>query len=134
MPVFVQLMRAICSPRSIAALMVAALAVSASQPASARTRVVVGVGIGGPVYGPPPVYYYPPPPVYYPPVVYAPAPPPVVYTPAPPPPAPVAAPAAPPPQTGNCREYRGDATIDGRNQPFYGTACLQPDGRWHIVN
>ena len=32
-----------------------------------------------------------------------------------------------------CREYQGDAIIDGTNQRFYGTACLQPDGAWHIV-
>ena len=32
-----------------------------------------------------------------------------------------------------CREYRGDAVIDGTNQRFYGTACLMPDGAWHIV-
>lgn len=32
-----------------------------------------------------------------------------------------------------CREYRGDAIIDGTTQRFYGTACLQPDGAWHIV-
>ncbi len=33
-----------------------------------------------------------------------------------------------------CREYQGDATIDGSGRPFYGTACLQPDGSWRIVN
>ena len=103
----------------------------ASAPLAAQARVFVGVGIGvqlyAPFYGPPPAYYYPPPAVYSPPVVYA--PPPVVYT------APAVTPvAAPPPQTGNCREYRGDAIIDGKSQPFYGTACLRPDGRWHIVN
>ncbi len=115
-------------------------ALSVSRPAMARTHVFVGVGVGAPIYAPPPVYYYPPPPVYYapPPIVYAPAPPTVVYTPPPPsmpPPAtPTASPAPPPRQTGNCREYRGDATIDGKSQPFFGTACLQPDGKWHIAN
>ena len=45
------------------------------------------------------------------------------------------APVAPPPPTQPyCRKFLGDATIDGSNQPFYGTACLQPDGKWHIVN
>jgi len=118
-----------------------AVAMTLAVPAVARTHVVVGVGVGAPmaVYAPPPPVYYYPAPVYYPPpVVYAPAPPPsVVYAPAPsaPPPAtPTAAPAPPPPQTGNCRQYRGDATIDGQNQPFYGTACQQSDGKWHIVN
>lgn len=33
-----------------------------------------------------------------------------------------------------CREYQGNATIDGSSQPFYGTACLQPDGSWRIAN
>ena len=110
--------------------LVSALAVPAVAPTAAQARVLVGVGIGVPVYTPPPpVYYYPPPaPVYYPPVVYT--PPPVVVA-----PPPVVPPAAPPPaQTGYCRQYNGDATIDGKNQPFYGTACRQPDGRWHIVN
>ena len=32
-----------------------------------------------------------------------------------------------------CREYQGDAIVNGTNQRFYGTACLQPDGAWHIV-
>ena len=34
----------------------------------------------------------------------------------------------------NCRDYRGDATIDGNGTPFYGRACLGGDGRWHIVS
>ena len=100
-------------------------------PAAAQARVFVGVGIGVPVYGP--AYYPYPAPVYYapPPVVYA--PPPVIVAPTPVvAPATVAAPAAAPP--GYCRQYRGDATVDGANQPFYGTACLQSDGKWHIVN
>ena len=127
--------RWLAAPAILGAAILAAL-VAFAPPADAR--VFVGVGVGVPLYGPPPpVYYYPPPPVYY-------APPPVVYS---PPPAPAysgpiyAAPqqtsspvAPPPPQTGNCRQYQGDATIDGRNQPFYGTACLGPDGKWHIQN
>jgi hypothetical protein len=63
---------------------------------------------------PPPAYYYPPPPVYY-------APPPAAYAPAPVP-------------ASYCREYRGDASIDSSGAPFYGRACLMPDGKWHIVN
>ncbi len=83
------------------------------------SHVFLGFNFGVPAYYPPPVYYAPPP-VYY-------APPPVVvYQ----PPAPVyAAPAA---VSSNCRTYHGDATIDASGQPFYGTACLGPDGRWHI--
>jgi len=105
-------------------LAVAALAVGV--PAAAQARVFVGVGIGVPVYRPyrpyyAPVYYPPPAVVYAPPVVVA---PPQVAVPA------VTAPAP----TGYCRQYRGDATVDGAGQPFYGTACLQPDGRWHIAN
>ncbi|HUN50717.1 MAG TPA: hypothetical protein VMU42_06355 [Candidatus Sulfotelmatobacter sp.] len=122
--------------RTIAILslaLIASLAMAAGLPTTANARVFVGVGIGvpGPFYYPPPVYYAPPP-VYYappPPVYYAPAPV-VTYA---PPPAPAAAP-APAPTSSNCRQYNGDATIDGANQPFYGTACLQSDGKWHIVN
>ncbi len=113
------------------------LSIATGGSALASTHVGVGIGIGVPLYAPPPpVYYYPPPPVYY-------APPPVVYSPPPPvyngpiyaAPQQTSSPVAPPPpQTGNCRQYQGDATIDGRNQPFYGTACLGPDGKWHITN
>ena len=73
-----------------------------------------------PAPGNAPRYGYAPPPSY--------APPPQAY-------------AAPPPQTFSapspgqaCREFQGDAVIDGSTQKFYGTACRQPDGRWHIVN
>jgi len=33
-----------------------------------------------------------------------------------------------------CREYQTTATIGGRLQRAYGTACRQPDGSWHVVN
>ena len=34
---------------------------------------------------------------------------------------------------GPCREFRLDATVDGRpNQQVFGTACLQPDGSWVV--
>ena len=33
-----------------------------------------------------------------------------------------------------CREYQANAAIDGRWQQVHGTACLQPDGSWRIVN
>ncbi len=116
---------------------------AAAGSAVAGTRVGIGIGVGVPAYyPPPPVYYYPPAPVYYapPPVYYAPPPPAVVYT---QPSGPLyAAPqqtssptvTPPPPQTGNCRQFQCDATVDGNNRPFNGTACLGPDGKWHIVN
>ena len=134
------------------AALVAAIALAGPAFAGSRTSVVIGVGtVFGPgpyyhhrhyhghyyrpYYRPPVVYYYPGSVYYYPPpaVVYAPppaaypAPPPVVY-------APTSGAAPAPAQNAYCREYRGDATIDGTNQPFYGTACLKTDGKWHIVN
>jgi len=33
-----------------------------------------------------------------------------------------------------CREYQSTTRVGGRLQPSYGTACLQPDGSWEIVN
>jgi len=90
----------------------------AAVPAEARTFVSVGVGL--PLFGPPPVVYAPPP-VYYapPPVVYAPAPAPAAYAPA--------------PATQNCREYQTTIQVNGQPQQSYGTACQQPDGTWRIV-
>lgn len=77
-----------------------------------------------PIYAPPPVVYAPPPVVYSPPLAYA--QPPVVGTP------------TSPPYTSRsgqtCREYQSNAIVNGRSQPVYGTACLQPDGTWRIVN
>lgn len=32
-----------------------------------------------------------------------------------------------------CREYTATATVDGRTQEVYGTACRQPDGTWQII-
>lgn len=63
-----------------------------------------------------PVYTYSPPP----PVVYAPAP----------------AQAAAAPQTADryCREYQKTVTIGGADQEVYGTACMQPDGSWEIMD
>jgi hypothetical protein len=37
------------------------------------------------------------------------------------------------PSPGQCRTFAGDALVTGTNQPFYGSACLQPDGQWHVV-
>ena len=71
------------------------------------------------VYAPPPVVYAPPP------VVYA-QPAPMVVNPAS---APYVA------RNGQtCREYQSTAMIGGAMRPVYGTACLQPDGAWRIVN
>jgi hypothetical protein len=133
-----------------AAAVAAFAAIAAAAPAEARG--VEGVIIGAPYYAPPPrvyyvaprpVYVYGPPPVYAygPPPVYAyPPPPGVVYA---PPPAVYGAPStvyAPPgagsgPVAGGltCREYQATATVGGRPQESYGTACLQPDGSWRIV-
>jgi hypothetical protein len=114
----------------------------------------VGVPCCGPAYYyPPPYYYYPPPPVVYAPPPAAYAPPPAGYAPPPagyaPPPAmgavPQASSAVMPADAvtireghdsaGNyCREYQSTSTIDGKQVPTYGTACLRPDGRWQIVN
>lgn len=33
-----------------------------------------------------------------------------------------------------CREYQATATIGGRPQQTYGTACRQPDGSWRLMN
>ena len=35
---------------------------------------------------------------------------------------------------GYCREYTATATVGGRSQQTYGTACRQPDGSWRLVN
>lgn len=117
-------------PRSLARGGVAMLGAAclALVAAPAEARVSVGVGIGVPLVGPaypapvypyppPPAYYYPPPPAYY-------YPPPAVAAPAP----------APSATTGNCREYSSTEIIAGQRQQVYGTACLQPDGTWRIMD
>lgn len=73
-------------------------------------------------------FYSPPEPVYI-------EPQPVYYTPAP---------AYTPPVTGYapsysepdryCREYNTTSRVAGRMQNTYGTACMQPDGSWQIVD
>jgi len=82
--------------------------------------VFFGVGPFWPYYDP---FFYPYPAYYGPP-----------YYPYYPYPAPYAAPApitvAP---QANCVRFNGDATNDQTGQPFYGTACMQADGKWHIV-
>ena len=108
----------------------------APQPAAAR--VYVGLGIGVPLFGPAygaPAYY---PPAYYPPpYAYAPAyaPPPAYVPPAPAYYAPPQSYAPAPAQTASqCREYNATTMIGGTPQQTVGTACLQPDGTWRIVN
>jgi hypothetical protein len=148
--------------RSLALIAVAAgLLVAMDRPADARVRF--GIGIGFPLFGwhhpryyapPPPPIYYAPPPVYYPPPATYYAPPPTYYPPPaayyPPParpyyPAPGYASMLPPdalpaspmyqgPGGQTCREYSTTVYISGRPQPSYGTACLQPDGTWRLVN
>lgn len=100
-----------------------------------RSRGSVYFSYGAPYYYPPPYYhapryYYPPPPVVYapPPVVYA--PPPVTYA---PPPVTYAPPAGPAISREHCREYQAPAVVGGEPGNTYGTACLQPDGTWRIV-
>jgi hypothetical protein len=101
----------------VVALAVAAVSVPAVASAHGHSRVFVGVGFGG-YYGPPAYYpypaYYPAPAYYYPPPAYI----------SPAPPAPYS--------SSYCRQFNGDATIDASGGPFYGTACLGGDGKWHI--
>lgn len=120
--------------RFIGGLLLALTAsVATSAPAAAHGHVFIGVGFPlfwpSYYYAPAPVYYAPPPyyygPGYYGPSYYAPSyysPRPVYYTP----------PAAVAPPT--CRKFDGDAVNDDSSELFYGTACLQSDGKWHIVN
>lgn len=35
-------------------------------------------------------------------------------------------------QSGPCREYTVDASIGGRTEQIYGTACRQEDGTWRV--
>ncbi len=108
-----------------------------------RVGIYVGAGYGGGYYHRPwgepyyPAYGYP---GYYPYYYYAAPPPPVVYG---PPPVAYATPAVPsvdqssPTFTDSsgrtCREYQSTAQIAGGAQSTYGTACLQPDGSWRVV-
>jgi surface antigen len=36
--------------------------------------------------------------------------------------------------TGPCREYTMDATIGGKTEQIYGTACRQADGSWKVMD
>jgi len=118
------------------AVLLFALVVSA--PAHARVFVSFGFPFfpfyGPAYYYPPPAYYYPPP-YSYPPQGYYPpqqgyaAPDAYAQS------APQSAPAqtVSPTASKNCRTYKGDATIDSSGKPFYGRACLEADGHWHVV-
>lgn len=33
-----------------------------------------------------------------------------------------------------CREYQSTGWVGGLQSPIYGTACLQPDGSWRVVD
>lgn len=136
--------RAVALGAAMLAVAAAGAAMAVPGAAQARTSVSVGIGVGPifPAYGyyHPHRYYAPPPPVvqYYapPPVVYAP-PPPVIQYYAPPQGTIGANPAGPVYQSQSgqqCREYQSSAMVGGRPQPVYGTACLQSDGTWRIVN
>lgn len=85
-------------------------------------------GYGRPVYYGYPAYYAPPPTVVYE------APPQVVYAPAA---APISVNQTSETYTDDagrtCREYQSTGKVAGHVQPTYGTACLQPDGSWRIV-
>ena len=102
-------------------------------PSPADARVRVGIGFGIPLFAPAyaaPVYY---PPAYYPaPYAYAPVyvSPPASYYPS----AQSAAAPAPAVASGQCREYQTTTVIGGTPQQAVGTACLQPDGTWRIIN
>ncbi len=122
------------------ALLILVLVVSAP---AAQARVFVSLGFPffpffpfywGPAYYPP-AYYYPPPYYNYPPQqsypqqqgYYAPD----AYARSALQSAPAGAVSSS--ASKNCRTYRGDATIDSSGKPFYGRACLESDGRWHVV-
>ena len=83
----------------------------------------------GPAYYPPAPAYYPPPAYYQQQGYYAPG----GYAQPAPQSAPAPAQTVAPSASNNCRTYRGNATIDSSGKPFYGRACLEADGRWHVV-
>ncbi len=133
-------------PAVLAGLALSAAIALGAPPASAHSFFAFGFGFpiyaGPPVVYGPPAYYPPPPPVAY-------YPPPAYYPPAGAPQGGTVTPysGATTPQggtvtpysgnaqaTGNCREYQTTTTIGGVPRKSYGTACLQPDGSWRLVN
>ncbi len=144
-----------------AALVLTAIAVPLAPASAARVSVGIGIGggYGGYGYYGPRYYggYYPAYYGYYPGYYYAPPPTTVVYTqpsvvysePQPQPQQQVVYQAAPGSASApvasdqslptykdskgrTCREYQA-STPDSSQPPVYGTACLQPDGSWHVV-
>lgn len=141
-------------------LLIVACSLSFSSSARAETSFAFSVSDGpvyggyrewdgprhGPRHGPPrhhykhhrgpsyyPAYYYAPPVVYVPPVrtvVVEPVP--YVVN------ASMGAEQASPTyidaQGQTCREYQTSAWVGSSSQPVYGTACLQADGAWRIVD
>lgn len=125
-----------------AVLAIAALAASSAQADGGdRHRHHRGPSVslyyGAPLYGYHPRYYAPRPPV----VIYRAAPPPVIVYERPrvyyAEPAPIDAVPASPVFTDRygrpCREFQSTITVGGYPRPGFGTACLEPDGQWHIV-
>ncbi len=94
---------------------------SLDQPRDFYTRRPAIAGAGTPYYGPSPLYYSST--AYVPNYVAPPAPP-------PPPPAPIYMDDS---SGSYCREFSQQVRIGDQVQESYGTACLQPDGTWHIV-
>ncbi len=123
------------SVRPLLRFLAAVIVVLAASAPAASAHVFFSFGFPffpfwGPAYyyPPAPAYYYPPP-AYYPPQQGYSAP--NAYA----QPAPQSAPAqtVAPSASNNCRTYKGNATIDSSGKPFYGRACLEADGRWHVV-
>jgi hypothetical protein len=116
---------------TVGGALIVALMVAAPQ---AWAGGSVSFSVGFPIFAAPPVVYGPPL-IYGPPVAYAPG---SYY------PEPAGAPSATVtpanPQSGSaagmqpCREYQTTTTIDGTPQQSHGTACLQPDGTWRLMN
>ena len=89
---------------------------------------------GAPFFPPP---FFPPPPAFFPPPPAF-SPQPAVFQPQAAPTATTAHPAAATTHATRtkaahtCHTFNGDATVDGTQQPFFGTACLGADKKWHI--
>jgi hypothetical protein len=112
-------------------------ALSAGPAHAGRGHVAVIVAVNRPFFHPffHPFFFPHPffaPPVFVPPPIVA-APPVVVYAPPPPPVAYPNDPAGPTAAPQNCRQVQLTFTVGGRPQSAPGTACLQPDGSWRIL-
>ncbi len=122
-----RLVRPVFSSILVAATMVAMAAAPAAAHGGSRVFFGFNTFVPTPNYYPPP-YYYPPAYYYPPPAVYAPAPGYGSVQPQP------ATPTYQDSSGRTCREFQTTIQVDGQWQPSYGTACLQPDGSWQIVN